>query len=48
MEGEQLDFQQVQFSIARGVVIEIACGVPSELNVKGLIELLLDATQQYE
>ena len=48
IEGEQLNPGQVRSSIARRLGIEIAGAVPAERNVEGVVEMLLDATQQYE
>ena len=47
IEGEQLNPEQVRSSIARRLGIEIAGAVPSERNVEGVVEMLLDATQRY-
>jgi len=48
IEGEQLNPEQVRSSIARRLGIEIAGAVPAERNVEGVVEMLLDATQQYD
>jgi Fic family protein len=47
IEGEHLNPEQVRSSIARRLGIEIAEAVPAERNVEGVVEMLLDATQQY-
>jgi Fic family protein len=47
IEGEQLNPEQVRSSIARRLGIEIAGAVPAERDVEGVVEMLLDATQQY-
>ena len=48
IEGEQLNPEQVRSSIARRLGIEIAGDVPAERNIEGVVEMLLDATQQYD
>lgn len=48
IEGEQLNPEQVRSSIARRLGIEIAGAVPTEHNVEGVVEMLLDATQRYD
>lgn len=48
IEGEQLNPEQVRSSIARRLGIEIAGAVPTERNVEGVVEMLLDATQRYD
>ena len=48
IEGEQLNPDQVRSSIARRLGIEIAGAVAAERNVEGVVEMLLDATQQYD
>jgi Fic family protein len=47
IEGELLDQQQVRSSIARRLGMEIAGMVPSDRNVEGVVEMMLDATQHY-
>ena len=47
IEGELLNPEQVRSSIARRLGIEIAGAIPSERNVEGIVEMMLDATQQY-
>lgn len=47
IEGEQLDAEQVRSSIARRLGIEIAGLVPSDRHVEGIVEMMLDATQQF-
>jgi Fic family protein len=48
IEGEHLDMQQVRSSIARRLGMEIADRVPASRNVDGVVEMLLDATQNYQ
>ncbi len=45
IEGELLDQNQVRSSIARRLGIEIAGAVESDRNVDGVVEMMLDATQ---
>lgn len=45
IEGEILNFDQVRSSIARRLGIEIAGLVDSNRNVEGIVEMMLDATQ---
>ncbi len=48
IEGELLDADQVRSSIARWLGMDIAGLVPSDRHVDGVVEMLLDATQQYQ
>ena len=48
IEGEKLDYYQVRSSIARRLGINIAGLVPSNRNVEGVVEMMLDATQNYQ
>ncbi|MCE6992988.1 Fic family protein [Dyadobacter sp. CY323] len=48
IEGEHLDSDQVRSSIARRLGLEIAGLVPSDRNVEGVVEMTLDATQNYK
>lgn len=45
IEGEYLDPDQVRSSIARRLGMEIAGSVESDRNVDGVVEMILDATQ---
>jgi Fic family protein len=45
IEGEYLDPNQVRSSLARKLGIEIAGSVESDRNVDGMVEMMLDATQ---
>lgn len=48
IEGEFLEVDQVRSSIARKLGIELAGAVESERNVDGIVEMMLDATQNYD
>lgn len=48
IEGEKLDYEQVRSSIARRLGINIAGIVPANRNVEGVVEMMLDATQNYK
>lgn len=48
IEGEILDYTQVRSSVARHLGIKIACSLPSDRHVDGVVEMLLDATQKYQ
>ncbi|WP_245586878.1 Fic family protein [Sediminibacterium salmoneum] len=47
IEGENLNKQQVRSSIARRLGMEISGLVPSDRNVDGVVEMMLDATQSF-
>lgn len=47
IEGEQLDRDQVRSSIARRLGLDIAGLVHADRDVEGIVEMMLDATQQY-
>jgi Fic family protein len=47
IEGEILNRDQVRSSIARRLGVDIGALIPSERNVEGVVEMMLDATQQY-
>lgn len=47
IEGEFLDAQQVRSSIARKLGMEIAGLVHADRHVDGIVEMMLDATQNY-
>jgi Fic family protein len=47
IEGEDLDTLKVRSSIARRLGMEIKGLIPSDRNVDGVVELMLDATQNY-
>ena len=48
IEGEILNLEQVRSSIARHLGIDIQGLVPSDRNVDGMVEMMLDATQNYD
>jgi Fic family protein len=48
IEGEHLDNEQVRSSIARRLGIEIAALKPSDRDVDGVVEMMLDATIRYQ
>ena len=48
IEGEQLDEDQVRSSLARRLGMDIGGLVPADRSVEGVVEMTLDATQQYE
>ncbi len=48
IEGEKLDYDQVRSSIARRLGINIAGLIPANRNVEGIVEMMLDATQNYQ
>lgn len=48
IEGELLDPRQVRSSIARRLGMDIAGLVPSDRHVEGVVEMMLDATQNYQ
>ena len=47
IEGEMLDRDQVRSSIARRLGIDIGALAPADRNVDGVVEMILDATQNY-
>ena len=47
IEGEQLDREQVRSSIARQLGMDIGALAPVDRNVEGIVEMMLDATQNY-
>jgi Fic family protein len=47
IEGEVLDADQVRSSVARRLGMDIAGLIPSDRNTDGVVEMMLDATQQY-
>ena len=48
IEGEILNPDQVRSSIARRLGMEIAGLVPADRHVDGVVEMMLDATQNFE
>ena len=47
IEGEKLDPLQVRSSVARRLGMDIAGLVPTDRHVEGVVEMMLDATQNY-
>lgn len=47
IEGELLNYDQVRSSIARRLGINTAGLIPSSRHVEGVVEMMLDATQNY-
>jgi len=47
IEGEQLDQNQVRSSIARRLGLDVAGLVRAERDVEGVVDMMLDATQNY-
>lgn len=47
IEGEMLDRGQVRSSIARRLGLDIGGLTPTDRNVEGVVEMMLDATQKY-
>lgn len=47
IEGENLDKQQVRSSIARRLGLDIGALAPVDRDVEGVVEMMLDATQNY-
>lgn len=48
IEGEKLNYDQVRSSIARKLGIEYAGMVDSGRDIEGIVEMMLDATQNYQ
>lgn len=48
IEGEALDPAQVRSSLARRLGIEQAAVAPAERNVEGIVEVMIDATRNYD
>jgi Fic family protein len=48
IEGEILETKQVRSSIARRLGIDIAGAIESERHIDGIVEMMLNATQQYD
>lgn len=48
IEGEALDHNQVRSSIARRLGMDIAGMVPSDRSVDGVVEVMIDATQNFK
>lgn len=48
IEGEILDQDQVRSSIARRLGMDIGALTPSDRDVEGVVDMMLDATQRYD
>ena len=48
IEGERLDADQVRSSIARRLGMDVAGLVPADRTVEGVVEMMLDATQNFD
>lgn len=48
IEGEKLNAEQVRSSIARRLGMDIAGVVPADRHVEGVVEMMLDATQNFD
>ena len=48
IEGEKLDVEQVRSSVARRLGMDIGALKPADRNVEGIVEMMLDATRQYD
>jgi len=48
IEGEMLDKEQVRSSIARRLGMDIGAVVSASRNIEGIVEMTLDATQDYD
>jgi Fic family protein len=48
IEGEILDIDQVRSSLARRLGLDIGALTPADRNVDGVVEMMLDATQNYQ
>jgi len=47
IEGEKLDAEQVRSSIARRLGLDIGALKPADRHVEGIVDMMLDATRQY-
>jgi Fic family protein len=47
IEGEVLNRDQVRSSLAKRLGIEIAGSIPADRNVEGVVEMMIDATQNF-
>ncbi|MGK5089772.1 Fic family protein [Bdellovibrionota bacterium FG-2] len=48
IEGERLDRDQVRSSLARRLGVDVGGLIASDRNVEGVVEMMLDATQQFK
>ena len=47
IEGEELNAEQVRSSITRRLGMDIAGAIPADRDVEGVVEMMLDATQNF-
>ena len=48
IEGEILDFEKVRSSIAKRMGIDVAETIPTDRNVEGVVEMMMDATTNFD
>lgn len=48
IEGEILNLEQVRSSVARRLGLEISGLIPSDRNIDGVVEMMIDATENYD
>ena len=48
IEGEKLDADQVRSSVARRLGLDVGGLQPADRHIEGVVEMMLDATQQYD
>src|ERR1039457_2757679 len=48
IEGEKLDAEQVRSSLARRLGVDIGALKPADRNVEGIVEMMFDATRNYD
>jgi len=48
IEGENLNMDQVRSSVARRLGMDIAGAIPANRNVEGVVEMMLDASQNFD
>src|SRR5580704_17495119 len=48
IEGEKLNRNQVRSSLARRLGVDIGALTPADRNVEGVVQMVLDATENYE
>lgn len=48
IEGERLDAEQVRSSLARRLGMDIGALTPADRHVEGVVEMMLDATRQFD
>jgi Fic family protein len=47
IEGERLNAEQVRSSVSRHLGMDLAGTIPADRNVEGVVEMMLDATQNF-